>query len=105
MNSDRTQLSKILIVDDKQENLFATQSILKKFDAEIFTALSGSDALSLLLRHEFALAVLDVRMPDMDGFELAELMRSNKDTMNIPIIFVTAISKSQKYSCRQPVSQ
>ncbi|MDM8536048.1 ATP-binding protein [Desulfobacterales bacterium HSG17] len=127
MNSDPTQLSKILIVDDKPENLFALRSILKKpdltkadlkkpdlkkpdlkkpdlkkpdlkkIDADIFEALSGNEALSLLLRHEFALALLDVQMPDMDGFELAELMRSNKETMHIPIIFVTAISKSQKY--------
>jgi len=91
------QLSRILVVDDKSENLFAMEAILKKLDAEIFKAQSGGEAFSLLLRHDFALALLDVQMPEMDGFELAELIRANEDTMNIPIIFVTAISKEQKH--------
>ncbi|MDM8515308.1 response regulator [Desulfobacterales bacterium HSG16] len=86
--------SKILIVDDKPENLFVMESILKKSDAQIFKASNGNEALSLLLRHDFALAILDVHMPEMDGFELAELMRSNEGSRHIPIIFVTAISKT-----------
>ncbi|MDM8552831.1 SpoIIE family protein phosphatase [Desulfobacterales bacterium HSG2] len=103
MNSEQMfqkHLSKILVVDDKPENLFATESILKKLDAEIFKAQSGMEALSLLLRHDFAVALLDVQMPEMDGFELAELMRDNEETMHIPIIFVTAISKDQQHIFR-----
>jgi len=103
MNSEQMfqkRLSKILVIDDKPENLFATESILKKLDAEIFKAQSGMEALSLLLRHDFAVALLDVQMPEMDGFELAELMRDNEETMHIPIIFVTAISKDQQHIFR-----
>lgn len=58
---------------------------------------SGNDALALVLEHKFALILLDVQMPDMDGFETAEIIRRNEETKNIPIIFVTAISKERKY--------
>ena len=85
---------KILIVDDKPENLFSMQAALKGM-ASIFTALSGNDALSSLIQHDFALILLDVCMPDMDGFELAALVRGNEQTQHIPIIFVTAISQDQ----------
>ncbi|MCP4693464.1 MAG: response regulator, partial [Desulfobacterales bacterium] len=95
--NSRAQLSNILIVDDRRENLFSLESLLNKFDAKIHKAESGKEALSLLVRHNFALALLDVQMPEMDGFELAELMRNNKETRNIPIIFVTAISKDQQH--------
>ncbi len=79
-----------LIVDDLDENLVAMQALLKDEPAELVLAHSGSEALDLLLDNEFALALIDVRMPEMDGFELAELMRSAQRTRAIPIIFVTA---------------
>ena len=87
----------ILIVDDKPANLLALRKILTKPGLNIIEASSGNEALALLLEHDFALILLDVQMPDMDGFEVAEIMRGNEETKNIPIIFVTAISKEQKY--------
>lgn len=82
---------KILVVDDRPSNLVAIQKILKNVNAQIITAESGNDALKLMLEHEFTLALLDVQMPEMDGYELAELMRCDQDTAEIPIIFVSAI--------------
>lgn len=89
--------TKILLVDDKQENLLALENLISSPDVEILSALSGNEALALLLDHDFALALLDVQMPHMDGFELARLMRSAERSRGIPIIFVTASqgSKSQ----------
>ena len=81
---------KCLLVDDLEENLLALSALLKRDGVELLTARSGSEALELLLVHEFALAFLDVQMPDMDGFELAELMRGSERTRHVPIIFVTA---------------
>lgn len=80
----------ILIVDDKPENLISLENILQEPDVKIYKAQSGIEALELLLIHGFALAILDVQMPDMNGFELAELMRGKEKTKSIPIIFVTA---------------
>jgi two-component system sensor histidine kinase/response regulator len=80
----------VLLVDDIQENLVALEALLRRPDVEILTAQSGPEALELILRHEFALALVDVQMPDMDGFELAELMRGAERSKYIPIIFVTA---------------
>lgn len=88
---------KILIVDDRIENLIALEKTLADLDAKIVKAESGDEALSLLIDQDFALILLDVQMPDIDGFETAELIRSNKDSEHIPIIFVTAISKDQKH--------
>ncbi|MNI33802.1 Phytochrome-like protein cph1 [compost metagenome] len=85
--------AKILVVDDRKENLYAMQKILNTLNCELFLADSGNEALSLTLRHDFALILLDVNMPEMDGFELAELLRSMDETKSIPIIFVTAINK------------
>ncbi|HEY5806967.1 MAG TPA: hybrid sensor histidine kinase/response regulator [Povalibacter sp.] len=82
--------SKILLVDDIEENLVALEALLRRDDAEILFARSGLEALELILEHEFALAFLDVQMPEMDGFELAELMRGAERSKYIPIIFVTA---------------
>ena len=89
MNSD-LDLPNCLIVDDLEENLVALQALLKDEKMKIFTATSGNEALELLLQHEFALALLDVQMPGMNGIELAEIMRSTSRTRQIPIVFVTA---------------
>ena len=82
---------KILIVDDVPQNLFALEKILRKLDVDVFQASSGNDALGLVLEHEFALAIVDVQMPQMDGYELVELLRANTATASLPVIFVSAI--------------
>lgn len=87
----------ILMVDDRPENLLALENLLESPDLNIFKALSGNEALSLVLEHDFALVLLDVQMPEIDGFEIARLMRGNSKTKNIPIIFITAISKDEEY--------
>lgn len=90
----------ILLVDDKPENLFALENALEGLECQLFKATSGQEALRLLKKHDFALVLLDVQMPEMDGFEVAALMRIPKRTRHIPIIFVTAISKEQQYIFR-----
>lgn len=82
---------KLLLVDDKPENLVALEKVLRNVDADLVMATSGNEALKHMLNHEFALALLDVQMPGMDGYELAELMRSEENTADIPIIFISAI--------------
>lgn len=86
---------KCLLVDDLEENLLALSALLQRHDLDILTARSGREALELLLLHDVALAFLDVHMPDMDGFELAELMRGTERTRQVPIIFVTAGARDQ----------
>ena len=88
----------ILIVDDRKENLLATEKILRHLNAAIFSANSGNEALSLVLRHRFAVVLLDVQMPEMDGFETAVLMQEHESMHSVPIIFVTAISKEERYA-------
>lgn len=92
------KLTKLLIVDDLPENLLALNEIIKQNDRIVYQAMSGEDALILLLQHEFALAILDVTMPGMDGFELAELMRGTEKTRHIPIVFVSAAGKELNYA-------
>ncbi|MBF0102553.1 MAG: response regulator [Desulfobacterales bacterium] len=84
----------ILIVDDVQENLYVLEKILKKIDAEVIKATSGNQALVQTLNHDFALIILDVQMPEMDGFEVAEILRHEEKTVNVPIVFITAIDHS-----------
>jgi signal transduction histidine kinase len=84
---------KMLLVDDTAENLVALEALLRRDGVQPISARSGAEALELLLIHEFAVALLDVQMPDMDGFELAELMRGAERTKHVPIIFVTAGSR------------
>lgn len=90
--------AKVLIVDDLPGNLLALNALIRGDGREIFQASSGEEALDLLLEHEFALAILDVQMPGMSGFELAELMRGTEKTRQIPLIFVTAAGKEQNYA-------
>ncbi|MBX8501928.1 hybrid sensor histidine kinase/response regulator [Pseudomonas cichorii] len=90
--------AKLLIVDDLPENLLALEALIKRDDRTVYKALSADEALSLLLQHEFALAILDVQMPGMNGFELAEMMRSTEKTKNIPIVFVSAAGRELNYA-------
>jgi signal transduction histidine kinase len=90
--------TKLLIVDDLPDNLQALQAVIRGPGREIHQAGSGEAALTLLLQHDFAMAILDVQMPGMDGFELAELMRGTEKTRHIPIVFVTAGGKELNYA-------
>ncbi|HXH75904.1 MAG TPA: ATP-binding protein [Bacteriovoracaceae bacterium] len=90
----------ILIVDDVKDNLLALNALLQSPGITVLQARSGDEALELMMRHDFCLALLDVQMPNMNGFELAELMRGSNKTKNIPIIFVTAVAKHEKYIFR-----
>ncbi|PBJ27575.1 Sensor protein TorS [Pseudomonas sp. ACN8] len=90
--------SKLLIVDDLPENLLALEALIKREDRIVYKALTADEALSLLLQHEFALAILDVQMPGMNGFELAELMRGTEKTRKIPIVFVSAAGRELNYA-------
>jgi len=90
--------SKLLIVDDLPENLRALDALIRGEDRAVYQAASGEDALALMLEHDFALAILDVQMPGMDGFELAEVMRSTSRTRNIPIVFVSAAGRELNYA-------
>ena len=87
---------KCLLVDDLEDNLLVLTALLRRDGLELLQARSGREALELMLQHEFALALLDVHMPEMDGFELAELMRGSERTRHIPIIFVTAGEHDQR---------
>jgi signal transduction histidine kinase len=90
----------LLLVDDLRENLVALEALIRAPDRRIFTARSGDEALSLMLEHSFALAIIDVQMPSMNGFELAELMRGTERTRAIPIVFVSAAGREQNYAFR-----
>lgn len=90
--------AKLLIVDDLPENLLALEALIKREDRIVYKARCADEALSLLLQHEFAMAILDVQMPDMNGFELAELMRGTEKTRNIPIVFVSAAGRELNYA-------
>jgi PAS domain S-box-containing protein len=90
----------ILLVDDRPENLLALEAILEPLGQHLVRATSGEQALKELLRRSFAVILLDVQMPGMNGFELAELIKSRERTRAIPIIFLTAISKEDTYVFR-----
>lgn len=85
-----------LLVDDREQNLVALRTLLRREGLELLSAHSGREALELLLQYEVALALIDVQMPEMDGFELAELMRGSERTRRVPIIFLTAGSNDQQ---------
>ncbi|WP_453933267.1 hybrid sensor histidine kinase/response regulator [Acidovorax temperans] len=97
----QTDRTKCLIVDDVEENLIALEALLQRDGLDILKAQSGPEALELLLAHDdVALALLDVQMPEMNGFELAELIRGSERTRHIPLIFMTAGSREQNWQFR-----
>jgi CheY-like chemotaxis protein len=89
-----------LLVDDLEENLLALEALLQREGLTCLKARSGEEALELLLVHDVALALLDVQMPGMDGFELAEFMRGAMRTRHVPIIFLTAADRDSHLALR-----
>lgn len=87
-----------MVVDDRPENIMAIEAVLERPGLEIVKAGSGNEALRLLLKYDVALVLMDVQMPGMDGFEVAELMRRNRKTQSVPIIFITALSKDPSFA-------
>lgn len=87
----------VLIVDDNENNRFTMKSVLKPLDLQIFEAKNGSEALEYLLKSTCDLIILDIQLPDYSGFEIAKMIKSKKSTMAIPIIFATAVFKSEDY--------
>ena len=87
---------KLLLVDDDPDNLLALQAILEPLKQELILARNGTEALRMCLDHDFAAILLDVRMPEMDGFETAELIRSRKRSLQTPILFVTAYRSDEQ---------
>ena len=85
----------ILLVDDQANNLLALESILSEMGENLVTAQSGTQALRHLLHMDFAVVLLDVQMPDLDGFETANLIRQRDRSRDTPIIFLTALSRSE----------
>lgn len=85
----------ILVVDDKEANLMAMRMLLKREDVNVLTALSAKEALKLLIDNSFAMLLLDVQMPEMDGYELAELIREQDSMKDVPILFITAQDQSK----------
>ena len=94
----RADIAKLLIVDDLPENLLALEALVRDDGIVVYRAGSGEEALSLLLDHEFALAIIDVQMPGMTGFELGELIRGSSRTKHLPIVFVSAAGKELNYA-------
>lgn len=90
----------ILIVDDKEENIIALEALLKRNDIKLFTTTSPNDALKIAWENHISIALVDVQMPEMDGFELVEMLKSNPRTKDIMVIFVTAISKEARYAVK-----
>ena len=87
----------ILIVDDKQENLFSLQKLLQLNLYDVDTASSGEEALKKVLKKEYALIILDVQMPHMDGYEVAETLKGYSRTKNIPVIFLSAVNIDKRF--------
>src|SRR5687767_15685420 len=95
MTSDRRV--KILLVDDRPENLLALEAILEPLGQILVCAHSGEEALKCVLQHDFAAILLDVQMPEMNGFDAAQIIKSREKSRFIPIIFLSAISKEDAY--------
>ena len=90
----------ILIVDDREENIIALKALLERDDIRIFSTTSPNEGLKLAWENQISIALVDVQMPEMDGFEFVEMLKSNPRTKDILVIFVTAISKDAKYAVK-----
>ncbi|MGH9419678.1 MAG: response regulator, partial [Thermoanaerobaculia bacterium] len=84
---------KLLLVDDRPENLLALEAILEPLGQTLISAHSGDEALKCVLQHDFAAILLDVQMPEMNGFDVAQIIKSREKSRYIPIIFLSAINK------------
>ncbi len=93
---EKLDIINILIVDDRPENLLTLESVIEKSGRNIIKASGGNEALKLAIKGEIGLILLDIQMPDIDGMEVASLLRSNNKTRHIPIVFVSAVSKSER---------
>ena len=96
----REEQVKILLVDDQPRNLMSLEAALEGLGQRIFKARSGKEALKHVLEHDFAVILLDVQMPEMDGFETAALIRQRERSRRTPIIFVTAVGKDESHVSR-----
>src|SRR5690606_6834330 len=94
------ELQMILIVDDKPENLFSLKKILELNKFDVDTALSGEEALKKILKNTYSLIILDVQMPGIDGFEVAETISGYSKTKDVPIIFLSAVNTEKKFITR-----
>ncbi len=92
-----SRIPDVLIVDDRRENLFALEQLFKGLECRLHKALDGEAALALTLSHDFALAIVDVQMPGMDGYELVEFLRANPSTSQVPVIFVSAAYADEQH--------
>jgi PAS domain S-box-containing protein len=90
----------ILIVDDREENIIALEALIARSDIKLLSTTSPNEGLKLAWENQIAIALVDVQMPEMDGFEFASMLKSNPRTKDILIIFVTAISKESKYAVK-----
>jgi two-component system, sporulation sensor kinase E len=97
LNNTPSQKVNILMVDDHPENLLALEAVLDSPNYNLISAHSGKEALKCMLQHDFAVILLDVQMPGLNGFDTAKLIKAREKTKNIPIIFITAISQEMEH--------
>ncbi|MDP2415302.1 response regulator [Daejeonella sp.] len=97
MAGTQLQPVNILIVDDREENIIALEALIRRDDINLITTTSPNEALRICWDQDIAIALVDVQMPEMDGFELVQILKSNPRTREMVVIFVTAISKETKY--------
>src|ERR1700761_3479366 len=90
----------ILLVDDKEENIIALEALINRNDIHIFSTTSPNEALKIAWENQISIALVDVQMPEIDGFELVDMLKSNPRTRDILVIFVTAISFESKYAVK-----
>ncbi len=94
--NEHSSAPKLLLVDDSTQHLYTIARLLKKLDIQVFQATSGPEALGLTLEHDFFLAIVDVQMPEMSGYELVELLRGNPSTAGLPVVFISG-SRTDEY--------